>query len=575
MHSLSNTNFDFRWLQKHFSDIEFFFIAIDFCDDPETKNYRLKAPDISCGIDSICHDGILCISSYSQEFKNGLARSADRGIVLFRGYELDQQVASYRNTPSEIQVDRLRNGVFCFIQVDKLEKTVRIRTDAFGISPVFYKYFNGMLLISSHNVLLRSENDQVDPIGELSMLNIGYAFGEHTVHSGIHRLPPGADCWIGPDDYKVKPWLDYSSLGSGNRLADENASQEIEKSFQTAMEKCIALAHKPICLPLSSGHDSRRIFSHLNQTKREFETVTARAYKVLRGEYYDIDGTFAPQLAKRFGISNYLVSAASPEQLTDDLSLRDMLLGSETLMHGWSFRLRAALTEISPSCIFDGLGGDALGNSGFVFSGFHQNYEQNPSILHRETSNSGISASLNIPKEVVEKYQSLYWDYLNDLPHNPNQCEIAFMLLRTRRSISPWILMTQSPKHLVFFPYLELGHVQKTLEFQPGEKYRMFFQKECLRRYYPSYFDVPGSRSMPSLLKPLPTAERMELAIRERHYLFSSNVEKTIKGRIGTINRNLFTINQAVWRHGSPRAWLFESLARYYRSEERNGYFVN
>lgn len=563
-------NFDIDWLRQYFGDVEFFFIAVGL----QENDFLMEFGDCP-EFELIRNEGGVCISSRSPEYGVGLAKSEGRDIVLFRGYELDQGVLSYRDRVGEGLADKLENGVFAFINVCTGSKTIRIRSDAFGISPVFFKKLDGIVLISSHNVLLRSSDDKVDPAGELSMLNIGYAFGEHTVFSDIQRVPPGSDCWIGSNEHRVEPWIDYASLGSGSRIIEDGAAQEVEASFKAGMERCLALSQKPLLLPLSSGYDSRRIFGYLNQSGRTFETVTAQAYKILRGEFYDIDGTFAPRVAEKFGVANRLVQAATPSELKIDLAYRDALLGSESLMHAWSFRLRHALSEMAPSCIFDGLGGDALGNSGFVFDDFHKDYSRNPAILHRETSCSGIAQALKIPELAVQDYSRQYWSYLDRLPHNPNQCEIAFMLLRTRRSISPWVLMTQSPRHLVFFPYLELGHVRKTLEFQPGEKYKVFFQRDCLQRFYPDYFDMPGSRAMPSVLRPLPVAERQQLADCERHYLFSPKVTEMILERIGATNKKLFAMNKLLWPLGSPRAWLFESLARYYRSEERQGYFIN
>lgn len=567
---MDGLNFDEAWLRRYFSGIEFFFIAVGL----KNINVLMKLGDYP-DFHLICNGDAVCVSSRSPEHGVGLAKLESQNIFLFRGYELDQGVVSYRDRIGDDQANRLENGIFSFVKVCSESKLIRIRTDAFGISPIFYKQHDGIVLISSHNVLLRSADDKIDPVGELSMLNIGYSFGEYSVLSNIKRVPPGSDFLIGPNENRVVPWIDYASLGSGTRFVGDDAAQEVEASFKAAMNRCLKLSYKPLRLPLSSGYDSRRIFGYLNQSGCEFETITAKAYKILRGEYYDIDGTFAPKIAQKFGIANKLVNAATPEELVTDLAYRDTLLGSESLMHGWSFRLRHELSGMAPSCIFDGLGGDALGNSGFVFAGFHDDYSRNAEILHRETSNSGIAAALDFPELVVQDYLNKYWDYLDGFPKNPNQCEIAFMLLRTRRSISPWILMTQSPRHLIFFPYLDLNHVRKTFEFQPGEKYRVFFQRDCLKRFYPDYFDIPGSRAMPSVLRPLPVFQRQQLADYERSYLFSPKVIEKISKRVGKTNKMLFSVNKLFWPVSSPRAWLFELLARYYRSEERQDYFIN
>lgn len=561
---------DFAWLENNFEGVEFFFLAMAL----NGTEFHLDIAD-SRSIDSIQIPGIVFLSSLSTHHSSSLAIESTQAVTIFRGYELDIGISSYDNRVTEVLPKSLENGVFAFIRYNKHSKSLIVRSDLFGVSPLFYRIDNGIFYLSSHNVLLRRQGDKSDTSGEISLLNYGFAFDQHTCHADIKRFPPGMQASIDASGHIIwQPWGCWSNLGQGDRFVDDSAAQEVESAFREAMQRCTALAHGDIVLPLSSGYDSRRMFGFLNEENLEFETITAQAYKRIGNRYYDIDGRFGPEVARRFGRPNRLVPARTPEGLSADLARRDLLIGSESLMHGWSMGLFEALRGNTAACIFDGLGGDALGNSGFVFPGFHVNYENNIDILFNETAKPGFARALGYQGEVYDGYRQAYRDYLNSLPPGTNQCELAFLLLRTRRSIAPWILMNQAPGSLVVFPYLELGHVRKTLEFYPGEKYRVFLQKYCLEKYYPHYFSIPGSRAMPTVLPPLPVGDSNQLDKVEHQYFFSAEIVDAIESRIHGLNKYYFALFRSRLALKYSRPWLFETLARYIRSEIRTGYFL-
>lgn len=561
---------NFSWIEDSFSDIEFFFVAMAIHGNE--LNFDIRE---SAFIEQVRAPGFVCISSFSTHHSASLARDSSESVTVFRGYELDIGVTSYDPRAKTISPDSLENGVFAFIRYFKKSRSLLVRSDLFGVSPIFYRVEDGVIFFASHNVLLRRPNDSVDANGEISLLNYGFSFDQRTVHVDIKRFPPAMHASVDTGGQFVwQPWDSLSDLGEADRHVDEGAVEEVESAFRASMQRCLALSHGDVVLPLSSGYDSRRIFGYLNESKLDFETITAQAYKRIGDRYYDIDGRFGPEVARRFGRKNRLIPAATPERLAENLARRDRLIGSESLMHGWSMGLFEALRANTGACIFDGLGGDALGNSGFVFPGFHINYEKNVDILFNETAKPGFSRALGYEGAVYDRYREAYRGYLNSLPLGPNQCELAFLLLRTRRSIAPWILMNQAPGSLVVFPYLELGHIRKTLEFYPGEKYRVFFQKRCLERYYPAYFSIPGSREMPAVLPPLDKDYSRQFDKVEHQYFFSEEIVDALTARLGGRNKYHFALFKSRFALKYSKPWLFETLARYLRSEIRAGYFL-
>jgi len=115
----------------------------------------------------------------------------------------------------------------------------------------------------------------------------------------------------------------------------------------------------------------------------------------------------------------------------------------------------------------DGLGGDALGETGF------------DRIPHIHSSTPEFNRMLIGQAMITDAYdhilQTSKWpsattiraellNYIELLPSGANQAELAFLLLRTRRTIGPWAQQMLPAGHVAVCPYLDLPLYQNSIK---------------------------------------------------------------------------------------------------------------
>lgn len=493
-------NVNFEAFIATFRDVEFFLV----CLNPGIDTVFTGAcPD---ELELLSGEGYWSITSRAPQTGRGLMCSTSAGMMMFRGYEADLGVHSYSEAFIKDQIvdpSMLKNGVFSYIRVGKLGASSLIRSDALGVAPFFYRAIpGGGYLFASHPQLIRLETDEVDLTSWMSMIQNGFCYGDKTFYKDVHRVPGGVEFVVSRSGLERRPWFDINTLPNGEKPIDDNAFELVENEYVNSLTKLLALG-APRILPFSSGYDSRRFFATMKEKGVEFQAVTCQTFHRKNGRDYDIDSLFAPKIAKSFGVDCLLLPASPLAEYCSDSLRRMTLIGTETFDHGWAIPLMNWLAKQPMSIVFDGLAGDTLGNSGYEFNGLHEDPSQDVEILARETVSlekfSHLSGLFPSSAEFLRQYRT----HLEHYPNNLNGAELAFLQGRTRRCISPWITMMHPPGQVIVFPYLDLNFVRATLEYHPAEKYKWFFQKECLKRSYPAYFDFLGSRNLPKNMTPL------------------------------------------------------------------------
>jgi hypothetical protein len=52
--------------------------------------------------------------------------------------------------------------------------------------------------------------------------------------------------------------------------------------------------------------------------------------------------------------------------------------------------------------------------------------------------------------------------------------------------------------HVVVCPYLDLDYLRLLLDYSSAEKCATWFQRACLREYWPAFYKYPGNRDVPN-----------------------------------------------------------------------------
>lgn len=429
--------------------------------------------------------------------------------VAFRGYMLTPPIHSYSSSHAILSYwlsDNCRNyeynGIFSVVCIRNSGHTLKLMTDAFGMAPLYYRTLGHAILFSTNPRYLTTRDDTPDYMAWRCLIQAEFIAADRTLTTTIKRVPPGKILYFRfPSNRpESRTWFDYGTLPEGTKRINAKAISEVEESFQEALSRCVKIKNEHFFLPLTSGYDSRRILAGLIDKKITFESATVR---VFQKQYRDLDAHFASAMAKEFGFSHRVIEARDIEEYVSHDYQRRILLDTESYDHSWALALMHSLPQY-PTTFIDGLGGDALGETGFDrISGLHIKPENDKFIIAGRVINNDFDtilhsgkwpSSSDIRRELI--------DYIATLGSGMNQAELAFLLLRTRRSIAIWAQQMLPAGHLVVYPYLDLDYVKTLLSYHPADKLSESFQMLCLKQYWHRYFSYPGSRAIPPDMPP-------------------------------------------------------------------------
>ncbi len=559
---------DLQHLSKtDFKETEFFFC----CWSPS-----IIKPQISEDhpFDFYHSDNFYIISSKSSHKNSSLISRQPHHCLLFRGYELDLALHSYSPDESKFKLINekvVKNGVYTYLKFNKRTQSLKLKTDPFGISPLFMRKIGKKYFFASHPALISIESDEPDLISFLSLMQNGFIFGNRSYYQNISRVAAGTLLTITDSGYKEELWFDLADLPKGEEEVTSTSFLGVEKACQASISKCLQLKQQQVILPFSSGFDSRRFFASLQYRKVEFKTVTSQSYHHRNNHFYDIDAPCSSKIARRFGVDSTVISATNPEKLYRDLDKQNALIGSESFMHSWAVPLINWLEVESPSLIFDGLGGDTIGNGGFEFEGLHNSCLHDIEIIIKEMVNPSLFSHLNECWPSLAEYEEEFRKEMRNIPTSLNQVELIFLQFRSRRTISPWITMMQPPGHVVVFPYLDLNFVSACLAYNPKQKLATLFQKECLKRFWPQYYyNFKGTRDLPNELQPIKQSIEESILKSESDWLHNSKeVEKKLLSLLNNKNKFIRVLTRRFPVLFKQRSWLFDPIVKLLKFNDK------
>jgi asparagine synthetase B (glutamine-hydrolysing) len=563
---------DLELICQNFSNVEFFLVCIFPSEPPE---FYGSANDLLV----LNSTKFWAVTSRSPASRAGLAHKIAESFVVFRGYEASVGTHSYSPISDLAQIvesENLENGVFSFLRFDTVSQTATIKNDAFGMNPMYFREKNGTWFFASHPGLIHFSGDLPNLTNWSSLMQNGYAMGDHSFYDEIKRFSAGTEVRISEGLCETEQWFDFNKLPVGGESVDDEAVNVIENVFRAVMLRCLKLKVGDVTLPFSSGFDSRRFFALLVKNKVSFKAVTCQSFARKRGRDYDVDSVYAPKIAAAFGVDCEVIAASSGEQLVADLVKRQRLIGTETFMHSWAMPLMRWLSGRPPSLILDGLAGDVFGNSSFDIEGLDGNPNRSAAEIVEKAVKPGTLKHLSDFINSSSDYRKKYRQYVDQFPQNINQSQLAFLQSRTRRSVAPWISMMHPPGHVAVFPYLDLEFVRAVLAYDPGQKYQRYLQRECLQRFYPEFYDFAGSRKLPP--DHVPIDEKITFARQraQEEYTFQDwFVVWTACQYLSFQNKILLLVSTVVPKLRERRGWLFRPLLGLLRTQREAVAYMN
>jgi hypothetical protein len=439
------------------------------------------------------------VSPYHDARGSLIHASGDGRLALaFRGYLVDPPLHSYSPGDRLIRYwmgdwRRLHNGVFSAARICDDGRELTLVTDLLGFSPVYYAHLAGAIVFSTNPRLLASPQVQPDYIAWRGLLESGFISSDRTLSLGVCRLPAGKVLRATHDSTKLDSWLELDALPAGERRLDSRGIAEVEQTFHQAVDRCLALENLQVLLPLSSGHDSRRLLGSLLRRGQAFDAVTCRVFHKGR----DLDARYAAEMARDLRLRHRIVEPAPVAEFAVDDRTRRILTDAETGMHSWVPQFMRSLPT-APTMLLDGIAGDILGNPGFRIPGLYESRAKDIEIILDASLGGAFNNVLdqaNWPEAAAVREDLR--DYLQRLPQRINLAEFAFILLRQRRATASWSQQLLPPGHVAVCPFLDVDYLRLLLSFVPADKHAVILQRRCLAEFWPDLYRYPGTRDIP------------------------------------------------------------------------------
>lgn len=483
-------------------------------------------------------------------------------VVAFRGYIVNANLHSFSSSESIVSywsqgLGRRHNGVFSTAILDNGGQSLTLITDPFGFGPLYYRTCAGAILFSINPRFLSVAGDEPDYLAWRTLIQSGFISSDRTLSKDVHRVPSGKLVRFSRNGLVINPWFNFDEIPDGVRLVNDQTIEEVELCFQQAVSRCLALDNNDnVILPLSSGHDSRRILTALISQNVKFESFTVR---VRQKNYRDLDAPIAAAMASDFGFMHKIIEQSQGMDYISDDVARRTLVDSETQMHTWAIRMMKSLPKCG-SLFFDGILGDVLGNPGFRMASLYLSVERDLNLIIQECFTNAFDSILKSSiwpssEDVMDEIRS----YLQSFMHRKNMAEFAFILLRQRRSTALWSQQLLPIDHILVCPYLDLDYISLLLNFKPTEKHRTVLQRQCLSKYWPEFYKYPGNRDIPlnmpegnprlGMKREWACYRQLLLEIQRNNADYMVYDLLTLKGRIAFLLSNIRTLNpvQGQW----------------------------
>ncbi|HEX5136523.1 MAG TPA: hypothetical protein VFY93_06105 [Planctomycetota bacterium] len=432
------------------------------------------------------------------EDRRRLVHGDARGGIAFRGYLLEPAVHGWCDARDVLdawweRAPDVPNGVFAVARLDDRIGELELAVDALGVGSLYYRRWGNAVLFATSPRYLRLPGDRLDALAWRLRISAGSVTGDDSLVEGIRRAPPGCRVRFSADGSSaVESYLPGDFLGAEVRPLDDEALERVEAALHRAIQRCTSLPGLSAVLPLSAGHDSRRILGALLQLGVPFDALTVR---IPDRQGRDVDARFAIELAEKYGFPHRVLDLPRAGPYTALDRDRRLLMHGESLHHTWILPLCNSLPS-RPSMVFEGLAGDALGETGYV----------RPALVRPDVSAREL-CDLLAGQAFEPLFRAPFWPsreaacarllgWLERLPAF-QRGEWVFLLTRTRREIGAWSQRLVPAGHVTVYPYVDLDYLRAAFAIDAAAKIKDSLQHRCLAAFHPELAAVPGSRAVP------------------------------------------------------------------------------
>ena len=348
---------------------------------PDNQNF------ISIGNCSLVHARLSIIDT-SESANQPIYDSTGRYAIIFNGEifnyqeikkELEQKGVQFK-TQSDTEVllyayiqfgetflHKL-NGFFAFAIFDKLEDSMFIACDRFGIKPLYYYsdedyFFFGSELKTITQFPVKKE---INWSSVAAYFQLNYIPGKNSIFKNIQRLEPGHQIFIHNSEILIKQWytIPYNALkAEQNQLSyDEQQKKLVELMDDSVRLRLIS--DVPLGAFLSGGIDSSVVTAMATRHTKHLNTFSIG----FEGNSFFDETPYANLVAKHFN-TNHTVFKLKNDDLFE--SLNELLEYTDEPFADSSALLVNILSKFTRKHVTVALSGDA-GDE--LFAGYNKHY---------------------------------------------------------------------------------------------------------------------------------------------------------------------------------------------------------
>ncbi len=244
-------------------------------------------------------------------------------------------------------------------------RTLLLGSDRYGMTPLYYRHSGTQFAFASEikGLVNLQPDHKVNFPAFQEIVALGHPLSDGTMYPSVHRLPPSSILTFQDGRLEIKKYWWYDQLPSPQHVTVPEFLETAQHLFARSVKTLLAQIQKPVCM-LSAGYDSRRILIELASQSKPISAYTAPIVHTDGRFVYDV--LIARALCDRFGVSHRASELPDPSEAGALVQHTHRFLDFQTDFHPWILPL---LREIPPAggVNFDGLGGDILFESNFVY----------------------------------------------------------------------------------------------------------------------------------------------------------------------------------------------------------------
>lgn len=194
------------------------------------------------------------------------------------------------------------NGFFALAIFDKLEKTLFLARDRFGIKPLLVFENEDFLMFSSEMKALVAAGipRQIDQVSMMHYLHLNYTPGIHTIFEDVNRLEPGTWLMVKPAEKSFRKQGCFYEMPTPGPPFFNGTFEEASNKLRSLMEESVRLrmvSDVPLGAFLSGGIDSSVVVSIASKMTPKLNTFSIG----FKDEPFYDETAYARMVAKHCG----------------------------------------------------------------------------------------------------------------------------------------------------------------------------------------------------------------------------------------------------------------------------------